>query len=57
MKQTVGSKPSGAGNTAQNSKSVPKNTVQKSVSSVRKGEKIGAKSPPPPKYKVDAITK
>lgn len=37
MKQTSQSRPSGAANTGQATKSVPKNTVQKSVASIRKG--------------------
>lgn len=57
MKQTSQSRASGAANTGQASKSIPKNTVQKSVASIRKGEKVGGKSPPPSKYKIDAITK
>jgi hypothetical protein len=53
MKQT-GSKQS---NTVQNSKSIPKSTVQKSVISVKKGDKPGNKNAAVSKYKIDAITK
>lgn len=53
MKQT-GTKQN---NTVQNSKSIPKTTIQKSVASVRKGEKLGNRSVSVSKYKIDAITK
>ena len=55
MKQTgSGSKQA---NTVQNSKSIPKSTVQKSVVSVKKGDKPGNKGATISKYKIDAITK
>ncbi len=53
MKQT-GSKQA---NTVQNSKSIPKSTVQKSVVSIKKNDKPGNKMAAVSKYKVDAITK
>ena len=44
-------------NTAQGSKSIPKSSLQKSVTTAKKAEKSGAKNAPVSKYKIDAITK
>ena len=52
MKQT-GSK----SDSVQNSKSLPKSTVQKSVASKQPNKGAKAKGPPPQKYKINAITR
>jgi hypothetical protein len=58
MKQTSGGNNNKQNTVSQNSKSIPKSSIQKSVVSAKKNITVGGnKLNQAPKYKIDAITK